>query len=153
MLPDAPSPKVVSVNAEDAVEAGSSSSDAAIEPGFPNAPVKPAGRAMEETKRDKTIWMTLIVGGHSAAVFDAYTTRRAVSGGYGTESDPLLRPFAQSNAMYAATQVSPLLMDYLGHRMMTSNNKWLHKFWWVPQSAGMSVSIGAGVHNYRIVPR
>ena len=88
---------------------------------------------------------------HSAAVFDAWSTRRAVSDGY-TEGNPLLRPFANSNAIYAATQVSPAEMDYLGHRMMTSNHPWMRKFWWVPPTAGAGFSFGAGIHNYRLVP-
>jgi len=75
-----------------------------------------------------------------------------VSGNYGVEGDPLLRPFAHSNAIYAATQVSPAVMDYLGHRMMTSNHQWMRKLWWVPQTAGMGFSLGAGVHNYGLVP-
>src|SRR3974390_481268 len=94
-----------------------------------------------------------MAAGHSAAVFDAYTTRKAVSGGYGTESDPLLRPFANSNAMYFATQVSPAIMDFLGHRMMTSNHTWMRRMWWVPQVAGTGMSITAGGHKYRPLPQ
>ena len=56
--------------------------------------------------------------GSGAAAFDAWSTRRAISEGYGTEANPLLRPFSHSNAMYAATQVSPLVMDFIGKRMM-----------------------------------
>jgi hypothetical protein len=89
---------------------------------------------------------------HGAAAFDAWTTRRAVSGGYGVEGDPLQRPFAHSGAIYATTQVTPLIMDYLGHRMMRSRNPWIRKAWWVPQAASTSVSLGAGIHNYSIVP-
>jgi hypothetical protein len=88
---------------------------------------------------------------HSAAVFDAYSTRRAISGNYGVEGNPLLRPFSHSNAIYAATQVSPVLMDYLGHRMLKSHNTLLRRFWWLPQTAGASFSVGAGIHNYRLV--
>ena len=93
-----------------------------------------------------------MVTGHSAAAFDAWSTRRAISSGYGTESDPLMRPFAHSGAMYAATQVSPAIMDYLGHRMMISNHGLMRRFWWLPQAAGAGFSFGAGVHNYRVVP-
>jgi hypothetical protein len=88
--------------------------------------------------------------GHSAAAFDAYSTRRALSGNYGTEGNPLLRPFAHSNAIYAATQVSPAVMDYVGRRMMTSGHPTLRKFWWVPQVAGAGFSFGAGMHNYAL---
>jgi hypothetical protein len=151
-LPDMPVAKESS--SLDVHETTSVSSDAitpGIEP-FTPAPVKPAARGSYETARQRKIWYGLVVTGHSAALFDAYTTRRAISGGYGSESNPMLRPFAHSNAIYAATQVSPALMDYLGHRMMTSNRPWMRRLWWVPQVAGAGFSVSAGVHNYRVVP-
>jgi hypothetical protein len=92
-----------------------------------------------------------MVVGHGAAAFDAWTTRQAVSGGYGVEGDPFQRPFAHSGAIYATTQVTPLIMDYLGHRMMRSRHEWMRRAWWVPQAASASVSLGAGIHNYRVV--
>jgi len=91
------------------------------------------------------------VAGHGAAAFDAYSTRLALSGGYGTESNPFLRPFANSNALYAVTQVSPAVMDFLGKRMMVSEHRWVRRLWWVPQAAGSGFSIGAGVHNLGVV--
>lgn len=150
-LPDAPIAK-----SEIVPEATSSSSLPAenIQPAsesFLKSPVRPAARGSYETARQRKIWYGLVAAGHSAAVFDAYTTRRAISGGYGTESDPLLRPFAHSNAMYFATQVSPAVMDYVGHRMMTSNHTWMRRMWWVPQVAGTGLSLSAGVHNYNLV--
>ena len=75
--------------------------------------VKPAIGGTYETARQRKIWYGLVAAGSGAAAFDAWTTRRAVSGGYGVESDPLMRPFAHSNAMYAATQISPVVMDFL----------------------------------------
>jgi hypothetical protein len=70
-----------------------------------------------------------------------------LSGNYGTEGNPLLRPFAHSNALYAVTQVSPAVMDLIGKRMMVSQNRWVRRLWWLPQAAGSGFSIGAGVHN------
>jgi hypothetical protein len=64
----------------------------------------------------------------------------------------LQRPFANSNAIYATTQVTPLIMDYLGRRMMRSRYPLFRRFWWVPQTASASVSLAAGIHNYRVVP-
>jgi hypothetical protein len=150
-LPDAPMAKL-----EILPESSSSSSlpGENVLPGsesFLKTPVKPAARGSYETARQRKIWYGLMAAGHSAAVLDAYTTRRAVSGGYGTESDPLLRPFAHSNAMYFATQVSPAIMDYVGRRMMTSNHSWMRRAWWVPQAAGTGLSLGAGIHNYNLV--
>lgn len=151
-LPDAPLPKVdVSKTTDDAAARGSESSSALILP-LVSSPVKPATPDSYETPRKRKIWYGLVAAGHSAAVFDAWTTRRAISGGYGVEGDPLQRPFANSGAIYASTQVCPLLMDLLGRRMMRSNHAWMRKTWCVPQAAGATVSLGAGIHNYRLVP-
>jgi hypothetical protein len=152
-LPDAPAPKL-SASAGGDADASSSSAAEGIAPGSAsilNAPIKPAVIRPVESPRQRKIWYALLVTGHSAAVFDACSTRRAISGGYGTEGDPLMRPFAGSGAMYAATQVSPAVMDYLGHRMMNSNHGLMRRFWWLPQVAGASFSFGAGIHNYRVV--
>lgn len=145
-LPAAPTPRV--------------KTDAEIEPGIQPAAV-PAGapiRGMKsatsrsETPMQRKLWYTLSITGSGAAAFDAWSTRRAISQGYGVEGNPMLRPFSHSNAMYAATQVSPLVMDFIGKRMMTSRHEWMRKMWWVPQSAGTGMSIFAGVHNTRLVP-
>jgi hypothetical protein len=154
--PDAPIAKNVSAITSNADDASSeSSSSESITPGsqpFSNAAIKPAIHGTYETARQRKIWYGLVAASSGAAAFDAWTTRRAVSGNYGVEGDPLLRPFAHSNAIYAATQVSPAILDYVGHRMITSHHEWMRKMWWVPQVAGTSFSLGAGVHNYRLVP-
>ena len=134
------------------VEVDTSTSDniSGAQPLTLNSAVNASPGGGYETARKKKIWYGLAATSHGAAVFDAWSTRRALSGGYGTEADPLLRPFAHSGAIYAATQVSPLVMDYLGYRMMRSNHSWMRKMWWVPQVAGTSVSLSAGFHNYRL---
>jgi hypothetical protein len=114
-------------------------------------PVKQAYTRPRETRGQRIAWYTLTITGHGAAAFDAYSTRRALSGNYGTEGNPLLRPFAHSNALYVATQVSPAVMDLLGKRMMVSENRWVRRMWWLPQVAGSGFSIGAGVHNMGVV--
>jgi hypothetical protein len=139
-LPDAPLAKS---------EATAESSSIAIKP-FSGAPLNPAMERPVPTPRQQKLWYTFMAVGHSAAAFDAYTTRRAISGNYGTEGNPLLRPFSHSNAIYAATQVSPAVMDYVGRRLMTSSHPTLRKFWWVPQVAGAGFSFGAGIHNYSL---
>jgi hypothetical protein len=130
-----------------------------IEPGYtPAQPARPlVGVKMSitrpyETPTQRRLWYALSISGSGAAAFDAWSTRRAISGGYGTEANPLLRPFSHSSAMYAATQVSPLVMDFVGKRMMVSQHKWIRNMWWLPQSAGTSFSLYAGVHNTRLVP-
>ena len=149
--PDAPLPKVNPAAANTDTE----SSSLAVEPAPAAAPLKstlkPATRESYETPRQRRIWFGLMAASHGSAAFDAWTTRRAISGGYGTEGDPLQRPFANSNAIYATTQVVPVLMDFLGHRMMRSESPTVRKFWWIPQAASTGVSLGAGIHNYRVV--
>lgn len=147
--PDAPSPKIVASNSE---------SDSVPEPGAASSsssalrtPVKPASNKTYETPRKRAIWYGLMAAGHGTAAFDAWTTRRAVTSGYGVESDPFQRPFANSNAIYATTQVTPLAMDFVGHYMMRSRYPLVRRFWWIPQTASASFSLGAGIHNYRVV--
>ena len=149
-LPETPSPKVDVSKADDAALRGSESGSA-IQP-LINSPVKPATPDSYETPRKRKIWYSLIAAGHSVAVLDAWTTRRAISRGYGVEGDPVQRPFANSGAVYASTQVCPLLMDYIGYRMMRSSHSWMRKTWWIPQAAAASVSTGASIHNYGLVP-
>jgi hypothetical protein len=86
---------------------------------------------------------------HSAATFDAYSTRQAVSRG-AVEEDPLMRPFAHSPAIYGAIQVAPVLFDLLARHMQRSNYKFERRTWWVPQTASTGMSIFAGVHNLNI---
>jgi hypothetical protein len=113
--------------------------------------VKPVIARPRETPRQRKIWYGLLLAGHSGAAFDAWSTKRAVVGGYGQEANPFLRPFANSNAIYAATQVSPAFMDYLGKKMMVSEHGWLRKMWWLPQMAGASLSFASGAHNVGVV--
>jgi hypothetical protein len=85
--------------------------------------------------------------GHGAAARRHHAPRYLHN--YGTEGNPLLRPFSHSKAIYAATQVSPAVMDYVGRRMMTIA---------IPRfanlvgssSAGAGFSFGAGMHNYSL---
>jgi hypothetical protein len=149
--PDAPRPKTTANSGSKSDLEPGAAGEIAIEPAF-NGPVKPAITESYETPRQKQAWYGLTMLGHGAAAFDAWTTRRVTGGGYGVEGDPLERPFANSGAIYATTQVTPLLMDFVGRRMMRNNHPWVRKAWWVPQTASASVSLGAGIHNYRIVP-
>lgn len=91
-------------------------------------------------------WLILSVAQHSAATFDAYSTRWAVSRG-AVESDPFMRPFANSPGMYAAIQVCPLALDFVARRMQRSQHNFLRHTWWLPQSASTGLFIFSGVHN------
>ena len=117
----------------------------------PFLPAKPVFTRPRETPGQRKIWYGLVIAGHSGAAFDAWSTHRAVAGGYGQESNPFLRPFAGSNAIYAATQVSPAFMDYLGKKMMVNERGWVRKMWWLPQVAGASFSFVSGAHNVGVV--
>jgi hypothetical protein len=119
---------------------------------FALQPVKSAVRHNCGTRNEKITWYSLMIVEHAGAVLDAWSTRRDLSRNFGTEGDPLMRPFAHSRTIYVATQVTPLLMDILGRRMMRSERPWVHKLFWVPQSAMASVSIEAGAHNILIAP-
>ena len=117
--------------------------------------VEPAGALLtpvgtskpENSIAKKKLWYGLMAAEHSAAFLDAYTTQRAVSSGGGRELDPLVRPFANSAAVYPALQVAPLAVDYISARMMRSNNRLMRKFWWLPQAAGIAGSTLCGVSN------
>ena len=158
-LPSAPDPKI-----KTDTEIADASSSAPLNPAAGGAPIAPAtpplairpvratGNGEYGSGREKKVWYAMIVASSGAAAFDAWSTRRAISSGYGTEANPLLRPFAHSNAIYAATQVSPLVLDLVGRKMMTSRYSLLRRMWWLPQSAGTGMSLGAGVHNVGVVP-
>lgn len=158
-LPSVPEPKIKS----DA-EIANDSNPAAVTPAPAAEPVAPgnptpairAGKTTlapeYEPGKQKKVWLALTIASSGAAAFDAWSTRRAISGGYGTETNPMLAPFSHSGALYAATQVSPLVMDFIGHKMMTSRNNWARRMWWLPQSLGTSMSLSAGVHNVGVVP-
>jgi hypothetical protein len=125
---------------------------AAAQPaGFALEPVKPATRRSYDNPNEVKVWYALMAAGHAGAAFDAWSTRRALSGNWGTEADPLMRPFAHSGAVYAATQVTPLVMDFIGRRSMVSTHPWVRKMWWVPQAAGASISFSTAIHNVGVV--
>jgi hypothetical protein len=112
-------------------------------------PGKPAGVTAAETKPYKREWLALMVVEHGAAAFDAYSTRQAVSRG-AVEDDPLMRPFAHSGAIYAATQAGPVMFDLIARYMQHSENGFIRKMWWMPQSVSAATSIFAGVHNLNV---
>jgi hypothetical protein len=120
----------------------------------PAAPISPVARRPFETPSpaQRRTWYALSVVSSGAATFDAWSTRRAITQGYGREMNPTLRPFANSAGLYAAIQASPLLMDFVGRKMMTSRYRMVRRMWWLPQSAGAGVSLASGVHNVRLAP-
>lgn len=96
------------------------------------------------------MWYVLGAMEHGAATFDAWSTRRNIIAGTAHEMNPMLQPFANSNAMYAAVQVAPVLFDLLSKHMLRSSRSWERKSWWVPQTASAATSILSGAHNMAI---
>jgi hypothetical protein len=94
-------------------------------------------------------WLLLSIAEHSAATFDAYSTREAVSKG-AAETDPFMQPFAHSPAMYGAIQVCPLVLDYAARRMERSEHGLLRRTWWVPQTAATGLFLFSGAHNLNV---
>jgi hypothetical protein len=94
-------------------------------------------------------WLALAIVQHGAAAFDAYSTNQAVAHG-AVEDNPTLRPFAGSPAIYAATQVAPLLFDLMARHMQRSEYPLVRKCWWMPQTLSAGLSIFSGVHNLSI---
>jgi|ERR1700734_812578 hypothetical protein len=158
-LPSVPDPKI-KTDAEVTAASNAASitplrAGEPIEPGSAPLSIRPGKPGFDRdgvSERQKKMWFALTIASSGAAGFDAWSTRRAISGGYGTEANPLLAPFAKSKAIYAATQVSPVVLDYVGRKMMTSRYPLLRKMWWLPQSAGTGMSLFAGVHNVGVVP-
>lgn len=97
-------------------------------------------------------WIALAVADHSAAAFDAYSTRQAIGRG-AVEADPMMRPFAGSPSIYAAIQVAPVALDYAARRLQRSQNPLLRKMWWLPQTGATSMFLFSGVHNLGVAGR
>ncbi len=119
-------------------------------------PAKPATVSVDELRREERsrqrIWMGLGIAAHSAAAFDAWSTRRAITTAGGHELNPLLKPFGDNGSLYVAMQAGPALMDYVGRQMMHSQYGWVRRIWWVPQSASVVTSLVSGGHNLGVRP-
>jgi len=120
--------------------------DAAASSAPAPAAFKPVLRA-ESDRGAQRKWLLLTIAQHSAAAFDAWTTRRVVGNGLGYERNPLLRPFAKSGALYAAIHVGPLVNDWLARRLQRSQIAWVRKLWWLPQTVGAALHVWGGIHN------
>ena len=118
---------------------------------FEPAPIVPAYkvpmRAVSEQRQNRER-LVLSLAAHSAAGFDAWSTRLVISSmPQAREMNPLLRPFAGNASMYAAVQVAPTILDFLSRRMMNSRYAWARHTWWLPQTVSAVISLSSGVHN------
>lgn len=100
---------------------------------------------IEPMERSSHLWFALSAAEHGLASFDAWSTRRAISQGR-SETDPMMRPFAHSAAIYGAIQVVPFGLDYVARRMEHSSG-WTRHVWWVPQSLATASYIFSGSYN------
>jgi len=97
-------------------------------------------------------WIALLIAQHAAAAFDAYTTRDAISRG-AVEQDPLMRPFANSSGIYVAIQACPVALDFAARHMQRSENNFIRRTWWVPQTISTGMFLFSGAHNLRVANR
>lgn len=95
-------------------------------------------------------WFLLGMAEHSSATYDAWSTRRALNTGR-VEADPVMRPFADSPAIYGAIQVIPIGLDYLARRLQRSSN-WTRHIWWAPQSIATATYLFSGSYNVSHTP-
>ena len=112
-------------------------------------PAKTARFVAAENAPSRRNWLILSFVQHGAAAFDAYSTRQAVSAG-AREEDPFMRPFAQTPAIYFASQAGPIFLDFAARRMQRSRNPLLRRTWWLPQSASTGLFLFSGAHNLRV---
>lgn len=115
-------------------------------------PAKPMNLISVESAPSRRPWLILSAVQHSAAAFDAYSTRHAITRG-AIETDPLMRPFAHSSAVYAAVQLGPAMLDIVARGIQRSQNKLLRHTWWVPQSVSTSLFLFSGIHNFQFAKK
>ena len=115
-------------------------------------PAKPIRLIPAESAPSRRPWLLLSAVQHGAAAFDAYSTRRAITRG-AIETDPLMRPFAHSPAIYAAIQLGPAMLDIVARHMQRSRNNLCRHAWWVPQSASTAIFLFSGVHNFQFTKK
>lgn len=125
--------------------------DALIKPVI--TPVKPAKRGEFPALFTPRSWLVMTAVQHSAATFDAWSTRYSITSGKGHELNPLMKPFAGSGAIYGAIQLAPIATDFLGRRMMNSKHPTLRKLWWLPQAAGSAGFMLSSINNLRVASR
>jgi hypothetical protein len=111
------------------------------------APIYLAPEKPRYEQPSQRFWLTLTIAQHGAATFDAWSTRRVISSGQCQEQNPLLKPFAGNASLYAAIQLGPTALDYLGRRMMKSQHGWARHAWWLPQALGTALSLASAAHN------
>lgn len=114
---------------------------------LPQPPFRPE---VEPVRQSSRAWFVLSAAQHGSAAFDAWSTRSAISQGR-AEADPVMRPFANSAAIYGAIQVVPIGLDYVARRMQRSTG-WTRHVWWLPQSLATATFLFSGSYNVAHTP-
>jgi hypothetical protein len=153
--PDASGVKIFARNAatEDGPSPALGVSPTLLEPMLAAHPAMKQGPQSEHPLPSQSqirIWKGLAIAEHSAAFFDAWSTRAALASGNGYERDPLMKPFANSAAIYPMLQIAPFGVDYLSHRFMRSNHVLLRRIWWLPQAVSLGSSMWCGARNVHV---
>ena len=149
------------VRSTELTEISGSSAEASLAPnasGTPAiavaAPVQPvqalSPRKTEMSFQTKRVWWALTAMQHGGAAFDAWSTRQSLSSGNGYERDPLMKPFANSPAIYPALQILPTGLDYLSNRMLRSQNTMVRRLWWMPQTVSTIGFVWSGARNLHV---
>ncbi len=134
------------------LETAAQSSQALSTIRLPDPPAAKPIRVISAEEYPRRNWLLLSIAQHSAAAFDAYSTRQAVATG-ASEADPFMRPFAHSPGIYAAIQVGPAILDFAARRMQRSQYSFIRRSWWIPQSASTGMFLFSGVHNMSVANR
>ena len=61
-----------------------------------------------------------------------------------------MRPFANSSGIYAAIQVCPVALDFTARRMQRSQNNFIRRAWWVPQTVSTGLYLFSGARNLHV---
>src|SRR2546427_4619309 len=92
-------------------------------PAQPFLPVKPVYTRPRETHRQRVIWYSLAVAGHSGAAFDAWSTKRAVTGGDSAENKPILAPGVEANGIFTAGGGGPTITGIFRKKMKVTQKR------------------------------
>jgi hypothetical protein len=134
--------------------AGAPSPALPLKPGYVEPQPVVKGSLQSKTDRPSLrqvwIWGGLLAAEHSAAAFDGWTTRRSLTSGNGYERDPLMKPFANSAAIYPMLQIAPFGVDLVSHRMMSSRHAFFRRTWWIPQTVSIAASFWSGARNLHV---
>ena len=84
---------------------------------------------------------------------DTHSTRQLVNQPGWYESDPIWKPFARNNSLYAVTAASNVGLAFLGYKMHHSRHAIVRNLWWTPQAADAALHFAGWTHNRNALRR